>query len=85
MTAVTVVTVVTAVQLILRKLEGNKYDFNLKFFFRVFVRPKSILWGHWYPLFRTSADFAHEFQSQGRSSVTCAVLSLELNDPQSHL
>ena len=43
------------------------------------------MWGHWYPLFRTSDNSAQEFQSQGGSIVTYALLSLACNDPQSHL
>ena len=54
-------------------------------FFEVFVGPRSFWWGHWYPLFRTSDDSAHEFQSQGGSVVTYALLSLVCNNPQSHL
>ena len=53
------------------------------FCFLNFVGPRSIFWGHWYPLFWTSED--SEFQSQGGSVVACALLSLVLNDPQSHL
>ena len=52
---------------------------------KVFVGPWSILWGHWYPLFRTSDDSAHGFQSQGGSIITCILLSLVCNVPQSHL
>ena len=52
---------------------------------KVFVGPRSILWGHWCPLFQTSDDSAHEFQSQGGSVIACALLSLVCNDPQSHL
>ena len=40
-----------------------------------FVGPRFILWGHWYPRFRTSDDSVHEFQSQGGFIVTCALLS----------
>ena len=43
-------------------------------FFEVFVGPMSILWGYRYPLFRTSDDSSHEFQSRGGSIVTCALL-----------
>ena len=43
------------------------------------------MWGHWYPLFWTSDDSTHEFQSQGGSIIACALLSLGPNDPQSHL
>ena len=57
------------------------------FFFvlKVFVGPRLILWGHWDPLFQISDDSAHEFQSQGGSVVTCTLLSLACNDPQSSL
>ena len=43
-------------------------------FFKVFVGPRSILWGNWYPLFRSSDDSDHEFQSQG---VLILVLEVE--------
>ena len=42
------------------------------------------MWGHWYPLFRALDDSAHEFKSQGGSIITCTLLLLALNDPQSH-
>ena len=54
-------------------------------FLKVFVGPWSILWGHLCPLFWTSDDSAHEFQSQGGSVITCALLLLACNNPQSHL
>ena len=54
-------------------------------FFKVFVGPRSILRGQWYPLFQTSDYSAHEFQSQGGPVITCALLSLACNGPQSHL
>ena len=58
----------------------------LKFFFqKVFIAPRSISWGHWYPLFPTSDDSAHEFQSQGGSIVTHALLLLACSVTQSHL
>ena len=44
-------------------------------FLKVFVGPRSILWGHWYPLFRTSDDSAHGFQSQG-GFIACVLLLL---------
>ena len=34
---------------------------------KFFAWPRSILWGHWLPLFRTSCDSPHGFQSQGGS------------------
>ena len=44
------------------------------------------MWGHWYPLFQTSDDFAaHEFQSQDGSIIACALLLFACNDPQIHL
>ena len=43
------------------------------------------MWGHWYPLFQTSDESAHEFQIQGGSVVACALLSLACNDSKSHL
>ena len=54
-------------------------------FFFFFVGPRSILWGHWYPLFWTLDDTVHGFQSQGAFIVACALLSLAHNDTQSHL
>ena len=57
----------------------------IKFFFKVFVGPTSILWHHWYPLFWTSDDSAHEFQRQGEFIITCTLLLLVCNVPQSHL
>ena len=54
-------------------------------FFQVFVGPRSILCGHWYPLFGTSDDSAHEFQSQGGFIISCALLSFVQNNSQSHL
>ena len=60
--------------------------FLFLFFFKVFIRPRSILCGHRYPLFCTSDDSAvHEFQSQGGFIITCPLLSLVCNVPQSHL
>ena len=47
--------------------------------------PLVILWYHWYPLFRTSNDSAHKFQSKVGFIVACALLSLVCNVPQSHL
>ena len=44
------------------------------FFFKIFVGPRSILWGHWLPLFWTSCDPPYGFQSQGSSlasTLTC--------------
>ena len=58
---------------------------NTIFFLKVFVGPKPILWGHWYPLLQTLDDSAHEFQIQGGSIIACALLSLACNVPQSHL
>ena len=43
------------------------------------------LWIQWYSLYRTSIDSAHGFESQGGSIITCALLWLTCNDPQSHL
>ena len=44
----------------------NKHHFkHVKKKIKVFVEPRYILWGHWYSLFRTSDDSAHEFQSRG--------------------
>ena len=34
-------------------------------------RPQSMLWGHWYPLFLTSDDSSHGFQSLGGSIIGC--------------
>ena len=45
-------------------------------FCKVFVGPNSILWCHWYSLFRTLDDSAYEFQSQDGSVVACALFSL---------
>ena len=53
-------------------------------FFKVFIGPMSILWGHWYPLFRTSDDSAQGFQSQDGLSDTCDLLSLAHYNPQSY-
>ena len=55
------------------------------FFLKVFVGLSCILWGDWYPLFCTSDDSAHGFQSQGGFIITCALLLLVHKDPQSHL
>ena len=56
---------------------------SLKLFEKLFVGPRSILWGHRYRVFQTSADSAaHEFQSHGGSIVACALLLLVHNDPQ---
>ena len=63
-------------------LQGYAYGGKVGFFYRVFVGPSSILWGHWYPLFRTSDDPSHEFQSQDGFIVTCAVLLFACNDPR---
>ena len=43
------------------------------------------LWGHWYPLFQTSNDSAHGFQSPHGFIIACVLLWLVYNDPQSHL
>ena len=44
------------------------------------------MWGHWYPLFRTSDDSAaHGFQSQSGFIVGCTLLLLVCYDPKSHL
>ena len=51
----------------------------------VFVGLRCILWSHWCPLFQTLDDSAHEFQSQGGFIITCVLLSLTCNDPQSSL
>ena len=47
-----------------------------------FVGPRSILWGHRYPLFQTSHYSAHEFQSQAGPVVTCILLSLGSTIPR---
>ena len=52
---------------------------------RYFFRPRSILWGHWYLLFRTSDGSAYEFQSQGGMIVAYTVLLLVCSVPQSYL
>ena len=44
-------------------------------FFLIFVGPRSILWGHCLPLFWTSCDPPHGFQSQG-GSLTCTITCL---------
>ena len=54
-------------------------------FKKVSVGPRSILWGHWYPLFPLSDDSAHGFQSQGDFFVTYPLLLLACNDPQSSI
>ena len=41
----------------------------------------TIRWSHWYPLFRSSVDTAHGFQSQGGSIITRTLLLLVRNDP----
>ena len=38
---------------------------------------------HWYSLFQTSVDSVHGFKSQGRSIITCTLLSIACNDPPS--
>ena len=58
---------------------------KLFFFFLNFVGPRSILWGKWYPLLRTSDDSVHGFQSQGGLIIVCALLALVCCYPQSHL
>ena len=40
-----------------------------------FVGPRSILGGHWFPLFLTSCNPSHGFQSQG-GSLTCTLTCL---------
>ena len=66
------------------KGETEKLLGRLPFKKKVFVRVRSMLRGHWYPLFQASDDSAHGFQSQGGFIITCALLSLVCNDPQSH-
>ena len=47
------------------KLKHSTFHRNF-LFLSVFVGLRLILWGHWYPLFRTSDDSAaHGFQNQG--------------------
>ena len=44
-------------------------------FFLIFLRWQvTILWNHWYSLFRTSVDSTNGFQSQGGSIFTCSCL-----------
>ena len=50
-----------------------------------FVGLRSILWGRWHPLFRTSNDSVHWFHSQDAFIVTYTLLSLVHSNPQSHL
>ena len=47
------------------------------FFFKIFVEPRSNLWGHWLTLFWTSCDPPHGFQSQG-GSLTCTLTCLHV-------
>ena len=62
-------------------------DFVFSFFLSfLFLQCQiTILWSHWYFLFRTSVGYAHLFQSQGGSIIACALISLVHNDPQSQL
>ena len=43
------------------------------------------MWAIDIPLFWTSDASVHKFQSQGGFTITCALLSLAYNNPQSHL
>ena len=45
----------------------------------------TILWRHWCSLFRTSVESGPWVSNQGGSIITCALLSLAHNDPQSQL
>ena len=62
---------------------GQERPPKLKLFFQVFVGARSISWGHWYPLFRTSDDSAHEFQS--RSIFACTLVACAQWSPKSSL
>ena len=50
---------------------------NVFGFFLIFVGPRYILWGHWLPLFWTSCDPLHGFQSQD-GSLTCSLTCLHV-------
>ena len=61
------------------------FDFLLQLFKIVLWWQVTILWSHWCSLFWNSVHSAHGFQSQGGSIITCTLLSLVCNDPQSQL
>ena len=61
------------------------FDNIFTLFKKVLVGPRSILWGYWYPLFRTSDDSTYEFQSQGGLIVTCSFVTCMQCSPESSL
>ena len=54
------------------------------FFKKILRWQVTILWSHWYSLFRTSVDSAHGFHSHGGSIIAYALLLLVHNDPESN-
>ena len=61
---------------------NNKYFINaLIYFSKVFAGPRSILRGHWFPMFQIWDDSAHEFHSQGGFIIVCILFSLAHNHP----
>ena len=56
-------------------LTFTSFKLTIPIFLNYFVRLRSILWSHWLPLFWTSCDPPHGFQSQG-GSLTCTLTRL---------
>ena len=63
------------------------YLFLFIYLFIFFFFPNFAVTSHYFmaPLVLPVSDSAHGFQSQGTPIITCALLSLEHNDPQSQL